>query len=75
MAVSTIQMIGNRPKAAPSLAASSACPAGMPNAKMATAEGDDQRGEARLPGLPAQCAEQNEQGQQRQRRDERGEGE
>ena len=36
MAVSTIQMIGKRPKAAPSLAASSAWPAGMPKAKTAT---------------------------------------
>ena len=30
-------MIGNSPNAAPSLAASRACPAGIPNAKMATA--------------------------------------
>ena len=37
IAVNTIQMIGNNPNAAPSLAASRACPAGIPNAKMATA--------------------------------------
>jgi hypothetical protein len=36
IAVSTIQMIGNKPNAAPSPAASRACPAGIPKAKMAT---------------------------------------
>ena len=68
-------MIGKRPNAAPSDAASSACPAGIRKAKTATPSATTRDAKPACHAFQAQPPEQHEQGDERQRRDQCGKGE